>query len=232
MKRIALITICILLLPVTYSWGSAIFHVGNPPDTGSYLYSNELRPIALNEIQFENNSNNSINFDNPLWLIVGVPNAGGSFTAPAISSVSSGSGAFSSGDSKNNFNSGEVYSFLGLNGTGLPQSNNFTNWAGAYNYVTGLTASEFDIMVYLLTNSNPNNGPVDIKFASDFLDGSIALVYGTETGTSGDTKYYGTPFTEAGMADNGGPPIPEPATIFLLGAGLSGIGFLRRRRTP
>jgi hypothetical protein len=107
----------------------------------------------------------------------------------------------------------------------FPETITFNNAVSAVSIYANDGAS-FTMKAY-----NANNVLVDTDSVSPELEWELLSVSGvgikyvvlTETGSS------------VGLLDNlsfdtcTGQPVPEPSTIFLLGAGLAGIGLLRRR---
>jgi hypothetical protein len=68
---------------------------------------------------------------------------------------------------------------------------------------------------------------IDVNFQA----GTYNLTY-TIVGSSGNSVITSppAPFTVTILADNEPAPIPEPATLILLGTGLSGLGVIHRRQ--
>ena len=127
----------------------------------------------------------------------------------------------------------DIYGLLGLTGTNA--SNNFGNLAGWDLAVDGIVAANFGIYVYALnTNLFDGKALIDVTFAEMIPQGTFAVGYGVDS----NGKTYSTPFTEAGLNDDAtcGPDFPnclrtpEPATLALFGAGLLGLGIIRRRK--
>jgi hypothetical protein len=52
----------------------------------------------------------------------------------------------------------------------------------------------------------------------------------TLTDVWGDFYFYGSTLTAKGENNSGSNPVPEPATIFLMGSGLLGVGIVLRKK--
>ncbi len=212
------------------AWAGAVLHLGNPPNSNTYLFGNEVEPISNLTLGILENGNGQPALVNPMLLILGIPDDT-AFALPAIT-VSTGTGDV--GGTANyfhgswntttgfagEFKSGEVYSFIGLKPVGN-SSNNFGNWHDADLAVNGIDADSFGIYVYVITNSGISGGEtVTVTFASAIPNGTFAVGYGQDRCGHAFT----TPFTESGMTT-----VPEPGAALLLGTGLLGFFGLRRK---
>ena len=269
-NRIGLAAVLLFLLALVYPPSQA--HAGatlfisnptcsnftspNPSPCGNYLYPpsspTEAESIPSNALGILQNSGGASASVNPLLLILGVPNTGSDYSAPAIT-LSSGTGAIGHVDSfgavfggswntstgfagdftaafKNKKGPSDVYSFMGLQGP-TNGSNSFVNWAGADSAVNSITATEFGIYVYELENTDINTSggkqTVTVNFASSLDKGTFAVAYSQDGFALG--TIFDTPFTEAGLTTSGKTPppppqVPEPGTMALLGMGLAFAG--------
>jgi len=215
----------------TTAWAGAVLHLGNPPNSSTYLFGGEVQPISNLTLGILENGSGQPTLVNPLLLILGVPDDA-AFVAPTIT-VSTGTGdiggtanyfggAWNTGTGfAGSFGSGEVYSFIGLTPVGN-SSNNFGNWHDADLAVNGIDADFFGIYVYVLSNTAITGGAtVTVNFASAIPDGTFAVGYGQDR----KGHAFTTPFTESGMTTG----VPEPGTALLLGTGLLGFVALRRK---
>lgn len=216
----------------------AVMDIGNPPQTGTYLFGSEVRPIPSTQLGILENGSGQPTLVDPLLLILGVPNST-TFTLPTIT-LSAGTGTVGGTNafggtwntttgfagSLTSTNS-DVYGVIGLNAN---NSNSFVNWAAADLAANGITATNFGIYVYTLTGTGITGGStVNVTFGSPLANGIFAIAYGQDTLVNPNMgDIFSTPFTESGLTT--GPPVPEPGTILLLGAGFLGLAVYGKRR--
>ena len=239
-SRLALMAIILFALAIVLplSNGNAeMLAIGNPPMSGGYLYNNEVRAISPTQFGILDQGEGHCELDNPLLLIIGVPNVT-SWSAPGIK-LSSGTGT-AGGPSvfggqwnsktgyAGSFASGNAYDTIGLGGSGQDDdkeqggnsSENFNNWHNSDHAVNGINAKYFDLTVYELNNTGIRGGKtVDVAFNAGLPVGSFAIAYGD------NWSIFSTPFTQAGLVDD----VTEPASVFLLGAGLLACGLFYRK---
>lgn len=114
----------------------------------------------------------------------------------------------------------DAYSLLGL--TSPNSSNNATNWFGAEQTYNNFTPSTFGLYVFDITANLSAKGTISIQFSS-LPVGTYAIVLSQGS----DGKYFGTPFTEAGLTTPGGShpfiQTPAPPSVLLLGFGGFGL---------
>ena len=223
MLRTALALVLLWTLP---AFAVATLHIGPGSGTpcatgGCPVFGDEVNAIGSNQLDIYQQSGGAPTLTN-LLLILGIPNFTGS--APAIASTSIGSGQLGGADLfggtgwdpatgfAGSMTSGEeVYGFLGL-GAKQNDSNSFTNWAAADEFVDDLIASTFGIYVYTLSGPLGAHQALDVLFASGVPAGTFAVAFGKD----GD-RVFGTPFTEAGLETV---PTPEAGSMALLASGI------------
>jgi hypothetical protein len=223
---------------------------GAPP--GCPVFGNEVNGITGNTFTLDQaTGTSSTAMTNPVLLMIGVPNVGGTFSAPTIT-LSAGTGILggipptgliwnpTTGFASTMTSGGPItdaYQALGLTDpfSGSGNSENFGNWAAADSAVLGLTAANFGVYVYELNNTGLLGHPssVNVTFNDGGLPfGTFVVAYGCATSTwpataCGSGDIYATPFTQAGLE------VPEPSSISLLFTGLIGLlglGAVSRRR--
>ncbi len=124
---------------------------------------------------------------------------------------------------------GDVYSCVGSSisalgdVSGLNNSNSFGNYTAAA-VTNSLTApGAYTIFAY-------SDGAIAHKQTLTFSDVYLpAGTYITGTGVQSNGHLGFTAFTDAGLVAGNTAPVPEPATLTLMGSGLLGLYYRRRR---
>lgn len=137
----------------------------------------------------------------------------------------------------------DLYSLIGCNACGA--SLNLTNIDAAEAADGNGSPSMFKIYAFQVNQDMVGKDQLDVT--GTFADGSIVFPYANNVSKNGKTvTEFDTSWTNTGLVDCNEvtskcgsvtpppppppPPIPEPSTIAVLGAGLLGLMFLKRRR--
>ena len=132
-KLILMIAVVLLILPAAAiadditgdPLDPAVLHIGSPPNTGTYLWNNEVRPISDTSLGILENGNGQPALNPTLLLIIGVPNRTNlNYTAPSITVTSGGTGIL-----------GGANLFSGTWNTSTGYAGNFTSGSDVYSFI-------------------------------------------------------------------------------------------------
>lgn len=259
MKPQRILGVALLLTFLAASASADVIFVGSPScptPPGCPVFGNEVNGITGNTFTLDQASGTKTDaLTDPVLLLIGVPNVGGSFTAPGVT-LSTGSGSLGgtpvSGLSWNStsgfagtMTSGgpitDAYEALGLSdpATTAGNSESFVNWASADSSVLGMNATNFGVYVYQLDNTGLLGHPstVDITFGSALPVGTFVVAYGCDTGIGtwsspcgSGGSIFSTPFTQAGLEM--GRSLPEPTNLSWLACFGGILALFVRARKP
>jgi PEP-CTERM motif len=220
--RLLLLTFIFALTFVTTSLADSL-QIGPGVGTDPVVLSSNTSFTVLN------NPGASSKDIGTLYLFFSVPtNLVGSFSvagsSPSLTLVETLSGILTSSGC------GDVYSCVGSSisalgdVSGLNNSNSFGNYTGAAT-ANGLTApTAYTILAY-------SDGAIAHK--QTLTISGVYLPAGTYITAAGVQAGGGsgfTAFTNAGLVVTSTAPVPEPATLSLMGSGLLGLWYKRRRK--